>query len=197
MASKELDYQYYAHLAKRIREGDPDAFAELYENTHEAVYRYVYYFMKNQDPVEDIVQEVYIAVYRNLPNLKVDMVLLPWIKQIAYHECCDYIRRERGVYEKTTDFADGELVQILKAASETEDECFRPVYDREIYVRLHEALEDLPVKERQAFVLYYKDELRMEEVADFMDVSLATAKRYVQKARSTLREAFSDMKEPV
>ena len=196
MVKGELNHQYYAHLARRIREGDPDAFAELYENSYAELYRYAYYFLKDPDAVEDVLQETYISIYRNIGSLKLDRVFFSWIKQIVYHECCDYLRREKSGWESLTRFADADQI-LNRAALEAADECFRPVYDRDTARQLQEALDRLPLKERQAFLLRYDNDLKLEQVADFMDVSLATAKRYILRARTALQGSLSHMKETV
>ncbi len=196
MAKGDLEYQYYAHLARRIREGDPDAFAELYDSTYDDLYRYVYYLVKDRNAVEDVLQEIYISVYRNVGGLKTDRVVLPWIKQIAYHESCDYLRRVRNSKERPYDLADDRLLTGL-AAVETEEDCFRPVFDRDLSRQLRLELEKLPVRERQAFLLRYEHELKLEELADFMDVSLASVKRYIQRAQLALKKSFSHLKEKV
>lgn len=196
MAKGNLDFQYYAHLAKRIREGDQDAFAALYESSYADLYRYAYYFLKRPDAVDDVLQETYISIYRNIGSLKLDRVFLSWIKQIVYHECCNYLRKESSGWGASVDLTDA--VQMLsRAALETEDECFQPVYDRDAVRQLKAALDRLPFKERQAFLLRYDNDLKLDEVADFMDVSLATAKRYILKARSALQISLSHMKETV
>ncbi len=196
MAKGNLNYQYYAHLARRIREGDQDAFAELYESTYPDLYRYVFYFLKEPDAVDDVLQETYISIYRNIGSLKLDQVFLSWIKQIVYHECCDYLRREKYSWESSMDITEANQM-LSRAALETEDECFQPVYDRDTARQLRAALDQLPFKERQAFLLRYDNDLKLEQVADFMDVSLATAKRYILRARTALQKSLSYMKETV
>ena len=57
--------------------------------------------------------------------------------------------------------------------------------------RVHAVLERRPVKERQAFLLWFENGLKLEEVASFMGVSLASVKRYIKAARNALKEEFS------
>lgn len=65
-----LDYDYLAKLVVKSRTGDSDAFAELYTATYSKQYRYAYQYVKDPNLAQDIIQEVYILVLRNLDALK-------------------------------------------------------------------------------------------------------------------------------
>ena len=192
MAIRLLDYNYYTRLAQKIREGDQDAFAELYESTYDNMYRYVYYFLKDVDSVDDMLQEIYIIVYRNIGKLKMDNTLPLWMKQIAYHKCCDYIRSLQAEQENVASSLDDNLT-LLNAVLDT-DKDFRDVYDRDLSDQLHKALDQLPHNEQMAFLLRFENDLKLEEIADFMGVSLASAKRYIARARKSLQKSLAHLK---
>ena len=183
MAKGSLDQQYYALLASRIREGDSDAFTELYTATYDSLYRSVYYFLRDPDDVHDALQEIYTSVYKNIGSLKIDRLLLPWIRQIAYHVCCDFARQAKA----DRDFS-VELNDELPPPRSADDDPFRQVYDRDAWERVSAVLDRRSVKERQAFLLRYESGLKLEEIADFMGVSLASVKRYINAARAALKK---------
>lgn len=188
MATEKFDYQYYAYLASRIRKEDSNAFAELYNATYESLYRYTYYFLKNPDLVPDALQEIYISVYKNIHSLKMDKLLIPWMKQIAYHICCDFARKMNGNREKATDFSDDS--QLASATQLEAPDCFQSVFDKDTSLQLSAALNQLPVKIRQAFLLRFEQELKLEEIADFMDISLSSVKRYIETAKKALQKTL-------
>ena len=188
MPNSSFDQQYYALLASRIREGDPDAFAELYGATYDMLYRSVYYFLRNPDDVRDALQEIYISVYKGIDNLKIDRLLLPWMRQIAYHVCCDFAQQSKDRREFSL-----ELDDALFPGRQVDDP-YRQVYDRDTWSGVTKALERCPVRERQAFLLRYENGMKLEEVADFMGVSLASVKRYINSARASLQKELAHLK---
>lgn len=188
MASN-FDQQYYALLADRIRAGDHDAFAELYNATHGMLYRSVQYFLRDPDDIRDALQEIYISVYKNIGSLKIDRLLVPWMRQIAYHTCCDFVRQQKAAREMSVSLDDGELPPHL-----SENDPFRQVFDQDAWERVNAALARRPVKERQAFLLRYETGLKLEEIASFMGVSLASVKRYIHAAQTALQEDLAHMK---
>ena len=189
MAKGSFNQQYYALLAGRVREGDPDAFAELYAATYDTLYRSVYSFLRNPDDVHDALQEIYISVYKNIGSLKLDRLLLPWMRQIAYHVCCDFARQNKITRDMSV-----ELNEDVPPASLTDENPFRQVYDRDAWDSVSAALSRRPVKERQAFLLRYESGLKLEEVAEFMGVSLASVKRYINSARAALQKELAHLK---
>ena len=62
----ELDYDYIAKLVRKTQAGDSDAFAELYTATYQSQYRFAYQYVKDSYLAQDILQEVYILVLKNL-----------------------------------------------------------------------------------------------------------------------------------
>lgn len=62
----ELDYDYLAKLVERTQMGDSDAFAELYTATYQKQYRFAYQYTKDSYLAQDILQDVYILVRKNM-----------------------------------------------------------------------------------------------------------------------------------
>ncbi len=183
--AKGMDYRYFEYLAGRIRAGDNDAFTELYEQTYDTMYRYAYYFLQDPDQVLDALQEIYIAIFKNIHTLKVDRLLPSWMRQIAYHICCDMAEEQKRDRERSVALTTDEY-DLQDHVVHTEADAYRSVYDKDTQFRLHDALRKCSSKERQAFTLWYKFDLTPAEIADFMDVSVASAKRYIASARATL-----------
>lgn len=66
----ELDYDYLAKLVECTQMGDSDAFAELYTATYQKQYRFVYQYTKDSYLAQDILQDVYILVLKNIHTLE-------------------------------------------------------------------------------------------------------------------------------
>jgi len=93
-----------------------------------------------------------------------DKLLIPWMKQIAYHVCCDFAKQIAGRHETATDLSDD--TQASFSGTLEAPDCFQSVFDKDTALQLNTALSKLPVKIRQAFLLRYEQELKLEEIAD-------------------------------
>lgn len=185
----KLNVEYYALLAKRIRARDAEAFTEFYNATYNDLYRYVYYFLKDAHLAQDALHEIYILVWRSISALKDDRLFNSWMKQITYHVCCDFQKKYQSV--STHEASASEHTEFLLDLPEQKDH-FQELYDAEALQRLERYLAELPAQTRKAFLLRYRNKLQMEQIADFLGVSLSTAKRAVSRARKYLRKRFGD-----
>ena len=92
----ELDYDYLAKLVERTQMGDSDAFAELYTATYQKQYRFAYQYTKDSYLAQDILQDVYILVLKNIHTLKNPRLFVSWLHQITFRICFDTLRRRSG-----------------------------------------------------------------------------------------------------
>ena len=186
MAKNSFDQQYYALLASRIREHDADAFAELYAATHKMLYRRISYFLHDPNDAQDAMQEVYMSVYKNISDLKLDRLLVPWMLQITYHICCDFARAAKAQRDL--------FAELNEGVAAVQDDPIHQIVDQDSWEQVSAALSKRPFKERQAFLLRYENGLKLEEIADFMGVSLATVKRYISAVRDVLKKDMAHLK---
>lgn len=184
MIKSKFNSDYYEYLAKRIRKHDKNAFTELYNTTYEDLYRYAFYFLRDSHAAQDALQEIYISVYKNISSLKSDRLLYSWIKQITYHVCCNFMRKKNSIsaYETYRISEDASFLQIADSRDSLQD-----IWDQDLFKHLNEWLRDLSPDPRLAFILRYQNGLKLEEIADFMDCSLSSVKRYLNTARKFLR----------
>lgn len=184
MIKSKFNSDYYEYLAKRIRKHDKNAFTELYNATYDDLYRYAFYFLKDSHMAQDALQEIYISVYKNISTLKSDRLLYSWIRQITYHVCCDFTRKKNSIstYETYGVSDDVSFLQIADSGDSLQD-----IWDQDLSEHLDEWLKELSPHVRQAFILRYQNGLKLEEIADFMNCSLSSVKRYLNTSRDFLR----------
>lgn len=185
-----FNVEYYSLLASRIRRHDSDAFTELYHTTYQDLYRYAYYFLKDAHLAQDALHEIYILIWRSISSLKEDRLLYSWMKQITYHVCCDFLRKNTVLrdHETSVPVWDDSILEIWD-----KKDAFQQVWDDDFRENLNEALSGLPIQSRQAFLLRYENDLKLEEIADFLGCSLSTVKRAINKARKHLQKKLDSL----
>lgn len=91
-------------IVARAQDGDPQAFDWLIRAYQGGVYRLCYRMLNDRSDAEDIVQETFIAAWRNLPKHVVPQVFIPWLYRTATNKCLDHLRRrKRRPAEPTAD----------------------------------------------------------------------------------------------
>jgi RNA polymerase sigma-70 factor, ECF subfamily len=152
--------------------------ATLYEQFDAQLRRFIHGRVANPLDVEDILQEIYLRVHRRAASLREEEKLQSWLYQIARNAIIDYYRRQRPQMELPE--------SLVLPESETADAT------ADLAPSIQTMLACLPPEYRQALILADFEELKQQDVADRLGISLSGAKSRVQRAREKLRQAFLD-----
>jgi len=167
-----------AELVERCRRGEPEAFEELYRRHASRVYNLACRFTGSQAEGEDLLQEVFVQVFRKLDSFKGESAIGTWIHRLATNLCLDHVRSRDGRARQVTDQLDDEGHVPSREP--------RPL--RAERIDLERAIARLPLGYRAAFVLHDVEGFEHHEVAAMLGIAEGTSKSQVHKARMRIRE---------
>lgn len=180
----------WVELLNQLQNGQEDVFETLYRESNGRV-RYEIAGTGVEDRnVEDIVQETYIAILKNIQNFQCrsEGEARRWIITIAHNKAIDQIRKnKRDVVLSSDDDEDQDFFENIP----DEDTMFLPekaMDDRETMRALQDIMDELPVRQKMTLLHYYYDNMKMEEIAQLLDTSVGTIKSNLFKARKNLQE---------
>jgi RNA polymerase sigma factor (sigma-70 family) len=127
-------------LALRAQAGDREAFDRLFRMLQEPLYRYIFSLVGARAPAEDVLQEVFILIYRKIRWLREPELLRPWVYRIATREAFKHLKRER----RWTDKAEDESV-LLDLPAPSRDE-MAPEIGAQLIAQLVERLSPATIK---------------------------------------------------
>jgi RNA polymerase sigma-70 factor (ECF subfamily) len=162
----------------RAREGDHDAFAELVERHEAMVYSLAWNFFGDRSRAEEIAQDVFLQLYRNLHTIESDSHLLYWLRQVTTRRCIDVARRARLKAVSLDDA--GELHANPKAID--------PLLDR----RLKQLVRELPDTQRAVVTLRYQEDLDPSEICRIVGLPVNTVKSHLHRALQSLRRKLEN-----
>ncbi len=170
-------------LAKRAAKGDEASFEKLVERYSPRIYSLAYRFLNDKGEAEDAVQEVFIKVYRALPNSRLDLAFKPWVYRIATNECINRSKRRREPVAGAAEALEG----IPDGAASPQD-AFLEKELREILMR---AIARLPVRYRRVVLLRYLEGFSFREIGEILGIPEGTAKTFFSRAKGMLRRYLS------
>ncbi len=166
-------------LVTKALQGNQKAFRDLVERYHSTAYAVVRGVLGDSDEVEDVLQNVYIKIYRGLAGFRGESRLSTWIYQIARNEAINAARRRRPEGPSVDDV-------VLPAGEAGNPEA---VYDqRELGRRMEAAMAGLEENYRMARELRYMGERSYEEIAEAMGLPIGTVKTYVYRGKAQLKK---------
>ncbi len=166
-------------LIKRFIDGEESVFAELMKRHKDKVRNIIYVTLTNSDLVDDIAQEVFITVYKNLKNFRFESQFTTWIYRITINKCKDHLRKKN-------------IRKIFLPLKEEEEE---PVFesideDSDIKQIVRNAIAALPDKLRIPIVLKDLEGFSYQEIAEAMQCEIGTVKSRIFRAREALKKAL-------
>ncbi|MER7505289.1 sigma-70 family RNA polymerase sigma factor [Nonomuraea pusilla] len=164
-------------LVVRAQVGDRAALAELLARWRVPVWTYVRR-MLDADRADDVTQEVWLAVVRGLPRLREPGRFAPWLFTIARRSVTDRLRGEYARPKEAWEAEEGVTEDAVEA-----------MVDRAALVSV---LSALPAPEREILVLFYLEDLPVEECAHICRIPAGTVKSRLNRARRLLREQLEE-----
>jgi len=121
--------------------------------------------VKTHENADDVLQNTFIKIFKNLKNFRYDSRLFSWMYRIAVNESLNFLKKQKK--HLTTDGQD-ELINLLKSD---------PYYDGdEILLLLEKALLKLPPRQQEIFRLKYFSRMKFQEIADLLNISVGSLK---------------------
>ena len=165
----------------QAQSGSHEALNELFRSVQEPLFRYIVSLVRDQHLAEDILQEVFIRIYRKLRWLREPQAFRAWSYQIASREAFRYLHRERRWTDQVRD--EEILAHVVAADSESE-------FSRELIASLPQLVEELSPASRAVVVLFYLHELSLSETAAVLEIPIGTAKSRLAYGLRSLRQSF-------
>jgi RNA polymerase sigma-70 factor (ECF subfamily) len=168
-------------LAAAASAGDLSAFELLVREHGPALYRYARQMTRDDDAVQDIVQETFVAAWRQIGNFRREASVRTWLFAICARKVVDSHRVKRAVP------IDDRLIEAVQASSPLSDP-FEAVSNAEFLEALDLALAELPVRQRAVWILREVEELTFPQIGTILNVSPDGARGHHHRARATLQQ---------
>ena len=166
--------------------GRPSSFEKgfrlLMQQYQEKVYWQVRRIVDNHEDANDIVQNCFIKIYRNVHRFEGKSKLYTWIYRIAANEALTFLSRQKK--HKSTDIDDEETGVASRMKAEAN------VSANDIRERLDKAISDLPDKQRLVFSLRYFEEMSYKEMSEVLETSVGALKASYHHAVKKIEEAI-------
>ena len=145
------------------------------------IYNYIRRLVISHEDAEDVLQEVFIRVFRHIDQFREESSLSTWIYRIATNESLRLLNSRKKRETVSTEDMQESLISQLRASDYVD-------YENELAVKFQEAILRLPEKQRLVFNLRYYDELDYEEIAHILDGKVDALKVNYHYAKEKIKE---------
>tara|TARA_R110000737_G_scaffold251838_1_gene261445 strand:+ start:453 stop:1004 length:552 start_codon:yes stop_codon:yes gene_type:complete len=166
-------------LVKQALKGQKSAWVTLVKRYEKNLYNYTLRMVSNPDDALDLMQDVFMAVFRNLASFRGDSPFKGWMFKIAHYRCIEFYRRKKPT-------------QSLDNMPEQEEQSSDTCPEAELFIGqqasiLTKALQILPINQKLVVELKFFQHCTFDEVANQLGISVNTAKSRLYSALDKLK----------
>ncbi|MBW4890818.1 sigma-70 family RNA polymerase sigma factor [Mucilaginibacter sp. HMF5004] len=144
------------------------AFNMLLKKYQQKIYWHIRRMVIDHDDADDLVQDVFIKVWKNLPGFRSDAQLYTWMYRIATNECITFLNRKKLKNNVSFDDVSNELTETLADSTYFDGD--------KAQMKLQKALLTLPEKQKLVFNMKYYDDMKYEEISEVLGTSVGALK---------------------
>lgn len=170
-------------LVRRLRAGDPKAFAEFLDAFGGRVHRLVRRYVASEADAEDVTQEIFLDLYRGIGGFRGASALGTWVYRVALNHCLKQRARQHPPSEPYED--------ALHTQADWQADPARSAAKRELSDQVHGALDNLSPLHRDVVLLHELHGLTYQECAHVLEIPVGTVKSRLFHAFGRLRVSLS------
>lgn len=169
-------------LVNRLQESSTsqEAFRELISLYKERLYWHIRNMVKDHDDTDDVLQNTFLKIYRNIDQFKGESKLYSWMYRIATNESITFLNKKAKRQQITSEELQNQIIDNLES-----DVYFE---GREIQLKLQKAIATLPDKQQQVFNMKYFEELKYREISEILNTSEGALKASYHLASKKIEE---------
>ena len=180
------------NIISGIKAGDEKSLKELYDLFKDKVFNLSISYSQNQQDAEEILQDVFIEVFRSIDSFKGDSNISTWIYRITVNKSLDFLRytkRKKRFAVVTSLFNRDSGVKIIEHSDFTQPAI--EIEQKELNRYLFKAIDKLPESQKTAFLLSKVEGLSGAEICGIMKISLSSVDSLLFRARQNLKKLLS------
>ncbi|MCX6214482.1 RNA polymerase sigma factor [Spirosoma sp.] len=186
------DINDLAVLLEAIRQGDQEAFRQLYERTKTRVFNLALGYVRNREDAEEITQDVYVELFRSVGSFNGDASLATWLYRIAVNKSLDFLKHQKRQkrFAFLTSLFDSHTGETLYQPTDFSHPGIT-LENKEQAVILFKAIDTLSEKQKTAYILTKVEGLTNVETAAIMQISVGAVESLLQRATENLKKQLA------
>ncbi len=170
-------------LIVRLKAGDLNSLGILYDRHRQMVYRTALAITNDQEAANDLLQDVFLRLYRFVDRIDLERPLQPWLYRMTANLSYTWVKRNHRWLHPLEEMADW-------LAGPSKNSPYEAVEKLDDWDRVQQAVADLSISQRVVVVLYYLNDLSLQEIAEVLDLPVGTVKSRLHYGRQTLKKSL-------
>lgn len=170
-----------AELIARLQQGNLEALGVLYDRHRNLVYRTALAITGDAEAAGDLLQDVFLRLHRFAAHIDAQRSLEPWLYRVTTNLSYTWVKRRRRWFYSLEDVAEW-------VSGSHRDSPANQAESDETWRMVQQAVLQLPLSHRGVVVLYYVNDLSVQEISEILDIPVGTVKSRLYYGRQTLKK---------
>ena len=171
-------------IVSKLKEGDVASFDDIFKKYNHRIYFFAKSYLKNKEEAEDVVQEVFLSLWRHRDQINEYYIFSQYLFKITYNATCKRLRKQAS--EKK------HMEEIFHLASVEDHSTKLDLEYKNLLETKDLLINNLPAKQKEILRLSIDEQLTSEEIAQRLNISKKTVENYLSSARRYLRKSLND-----
>lgn len=171
-------------IINKLREGDVLSFDYIFNKYNKRVYYFAFSYLKNKEEAEDVVQEVFMNLWRFREQINEFYIFNKYLFKITYNEICKKFRKQASDKKQ--------MEEVLRNFIFEDNSTNLDLEYNNLLETANSLIEKLPSRQKKIFLLSINDQLTSEQIAQQLNISKKTVENYLAMAKTTLRKSLSE-----
>nr|WP_189564280.1 RNA polymerase sigma-70 factor [Persicitalea jodogahamensis] len=171
-------------IVQAIRQGQESAFEQMFRTYYEPLCRYANTLLKDSDEAEEVTQGLFLTIWEKRSDLEITLSLKAYLYRAVHNHCLNRIKHY-GVRETHRAYS-------LHFQTDSHDSVTEAIYGSELEKRIERAVSKLPEQCQVVFRMSRFEELKYQEIADQLGLSIKTIENQIGKALKIMRKELAD-----
>ncbi len=167
-----------------IQSGNESAFEMIFKAYYQPLCRYAYSFLSDKEEAEEVVQSAFITVWEKRKRIDIQTSFKSYLYRMVRNGCLNVIKHEKVKQQY--------VAHELAVTEVSHESVSQKVYATELEMKITEAMKALPEQCRLVFQLSRFEELKYQEIADQLNISIKTVENHMGKALKIMREQLKE-----
>jgi RNA polymerase sigma factor (sigma-70 family) len=171
-----------SHLWSLFLQGDKHAFSEIFLACHDKLFRYGVKLTRDQELINDCIQNLFLKLWKNRGNLKPVQDINPYLFKSLRHHILDILELKRQTLP-----IDHDIEELFVVEYTAEDFMISRQVEKETHDKIIQLLNQLTPRQRHAIYLRYFEEMEFETIAQIMDMHVQSVRNLISRGIQLMR----------
>jgi RNA polymerase sigma-70 factor (ECF subfamily) len=171
-------------IIKNLKKGDVLSFDDIFKKYNKKVYSFAFSYLKNREEAQDVVQEVFMSLWRYRDQINEYYVFSKYLFKITYNATCKRFRKQASDRKQ--------MEEVVRNSILEDDSTNLEIEYNNLLETANTFIEKLPSRQKKIFLLSVNDHLTAEQIAQQLNISKKTVENYLAQVKTSLKKSFSN-----